>query len=113
MSRDHSGCIRGFHQNSRAWYGCSVKDGDIDRFSIGLYHPEGGTTGEMTVKFMPLLGKVVPRLHCFDDGWSALSTFTDLIERMGAADDQNITPDDFRKMLLECGFTDLTKETQT
>ena len=111
MSRDHTGCIRGFHQNSRAWYGGYVQHGDVDRFSIGMYHPEGGTTGEMTVVFAKWPdGRVVPRLGCFDDGWSALSTFTDLIARMGAVDDKNITPEDFRKMLLEFGFTDLTKE---
>jgi hypothetical protein len=102
--------IRGFHQNSRAWYGGYVKDGAADRFSVGLYHPEGGTVGEMQFVFQALGGRVVPRLKCFDDGWYALSTFADLIARMGQANDKNITPEDFRKMLLECGFTDLTKE---
>lgn len=110
MSRDHTGCIRGFHQNSRAWYRGVLHDESVDKFMFGMYAPGGGTTGEMSVTFAKLAGRVVPRLGCFDDGWSTLATFTDLIARMGAVDDKNITPEDFRKMLLECGFTDLTKE---
>ena len=119
MSRDHSGCIRGFHQHSRAWYALFrrsdngrmiLQEGNVDRFQFGMYDPDGGCAGEMAIVFEELAGKVVPRLKCYDDGWSALASFSDLLTRMAEVDDQNITPDDFRKMLLECGFTDLTKE---
>lgn len=121
MSRDHTGCIRGFHQVSRAWYALFrrnhkhelvLEDGSVDRFNFGMYHRDGGTTGEMQMVFEELVVRVVPRLKCYDDGWSALASFTDLIARMGEVDNDNITPDQFREMLLECGFADLTKERQ-
>lgn len=123
MSRDHTGCIRGFHQYSRAWYSkysqtlgargeVRFSDDIVDHFHFGLYSPDGGTSGEMLMSFEELGSKIAPHLKCYDDGWSALASMMDLIVCMGAVDDENITPDQFREMLLERGFIDLTKEKQ-
>ena len=105
MMRNHTDCIRGFHWSNRAWYKNVVKDKLIN---FGMYHPDGGTSGEMTMVWQELAGREVPRLKCFDDGWSALSLFTDLIQKLGERDDENITQEQFVQILLGCGFTDMT-----
>ena len=105
--KDHSGCIRGFFWTGKAWYAKTAGDKDI---VFGMYSvDEGGTSGEMQVVWHDIGGKEVPRLECFNDAWSALSLFTDLITALGKLDDQNITQQQFVDVLLECGFTDLTK----
>ena len=103
--KDHTNCIRGFHWSTKAWYGKTVFDRSI---SFGMYQPGDGTSGEMTMVWYDLGGKIVPKLECFDDGWNALSLFTDLIKKMGEHDDENITEEQFVSILLECGFTDMT-----
>lgn len=106
----HTGCKRGFTQLSKAWYGdANLKNSEmIDRFSIGFYHPEGGTTGEFLISYEELGGKIIPRLQAFDDGWDALFNFSDLIEAMSKIDDKNISPDDFNKLLVSLGIEDMT-----
>lgn len=48
--KDHEGCIRGYHRSSKAWY---AKANYKDRVSIsfGMYHPDGGTSGEMQIEW--------------------------------------------------------------
>ena len=100
--------FRGFHWLNKAWYAEAnkLKNGNI---TFGIYSTEGGTTGEMTMEWIDLSGKSVPRLQCFDDSWKALASFTNLIDALGLVDDKNITEEEFVKILLGCGFTDLTK----
>ena len=116
--KKHEGCERGFHQASKSWYG-KIALGEfknkevLDTFSIGFYAPDGGTTGEFVVEWTELTaGQWVPQLQAFDDGWDALFNFQDMLKLMADADDKNISPDDFRKLLLSCGIVDLTKEKQ-
>lgn len=106
----HTGCKRGFTQLAKAWYGeANLRNSkSIDRFSIGFYHPEGGTTGEFIIAYEELGGKIIPRLLAFDDGWDALFNFSDLIEAMAKVDDQNIPPDVFNKLLVSLGIEDMT-----
>ena len=108
--KDHEGCIRGFILLSEAWYAhANLRGSDvIDEVSFGHYALEGGTTGEMSVRWSELGGKKVPKLECFDDGWHSLSTFTDLIAEMGNIDNENITPKDFCSLLTRLGFADMT-----
>jgi hypothetical protein len=103
--KDHTGCIRGFHWFNRAWYAPSLTDESI---SFGMYEPNCGTSGEMMMVWHKLSGGKVPRLECFDDGWNALSLFTDLIQKLGEHDDKNISQEQFVKILLDCGFADMT-----
>lgn len=107
---NHEGCIRGYHRSSKAWYAKSVNKDNIE-VGFGMYHPDGGTSGEMTMEWVELSGRLCARLKCFEDGWSALSLFTDLIQKMGEVDSELIQEEDFCKMLNCCGFTDLTAYT--
>ena len=98
---------RGFHWYRKAWYSQPNEDRKID---FGIY-PDGGdqgTTGEMTMHWHDLGGKLYPRLECFDDAWITLHSFYDLIKDLAAADNQNITEEQFVEILIRRGFRDLT-----
>jgi hypothetical protein len=73
-----------------------------------MYSPDGGTSGEMSVRWEKLDGQLVPYLHCYDDAWSALSMFKDVIDAMAEHDSENITPAQFCQLLDGCGFVDAT-----
>lgn len=114
MKKNHKGMIKGFTQLSRAWYGpvnlkCLNK---IDEITFGFYSLEGGTTGEMSMDWVKLEGKIVPELSVFSDAWSALAHFHDLIDLLGEHDDEDPTPEQFCKYLLACGFQDRTETVQ-
>lgn len=109
----HEGCVRGFTQLSRAWYG-NIQHHTIgvsDQIMVGFYHPNGGTSGEFSITWESLMGDYVPKLCAYDDSWNVLSLFSDLIERMSEVDNQNISPDEFVKILISLGIEDRTEET--
>ena len=106
MKRNHENCIRGYHRSSKAWYSHVVENIDV---TFGMYdEDEGGTTGEMIMEWKELDGKLTAQLKCFEDSWSALSLFPDLIQKLGEADSDEIQEEDFVKILDGCGFKDLT-----
>jgi len=106
--KDHKGCIRAFHWSSKAYYAGSIpKEGPEIYF--GMYSEEGGTSGEMSMIWTNISGDTLtPQLRVFCDGWSALSLFTDVIEKLGEHDDEDISEEKFIEILKECGFKDLT-----
>ena len=108
--KNHDGCKRGFFQLSKAWYGESnLKTTDnVDEITIGFYHPDGGTSGEFQISWKKLCGNIVPQLEVWDDGWSALSNFCDMIELMATLDGENIAPDLFAEHLRNLGIEDMT-----
>jgi hypothetical protein len=113
ISKKYEGDIKGFTQLSRAWYGeANLKNTKEvkDVITFGFYSPDGGTSGEMTVKWIWLSNRFVPELKIFSDAWSALSQFHDLIDVLGEHDDEDPTPEEFCKYLLSCGFIDRTQE---
>jgi hypothetical protein len=114
MSNKHEGCIRGFHQYSKSWYNKDKEDKVIEEISFGMMHPDGGTTGEMYMRWYLIDENLPPaaKLESFQDSWDALSTFGDLIQKMAEFDREHPQPEDFVKLLEECGFKDLT-ETET
>ena len=107
--KDHDGCVRGFHVSHKAHYAqvCGIIDPEI---SFGMYALEGGASGEMTMRWRSFSNEpqLVPRLEAYDDSWSALATFGDLLAKMAEVDDANVTPERFIEILLSCGFRDLT-----
>jgi len=105
--KDHEGCRRAFVWSSKAWYAEAIRD-ERQEIMFGMYHPEGGTSGEMGMQWKELSGRQVPQLQVFDDAWSALALFTDVIEKLGEQDDENITPEQFIEILLSCDFVDDT-----
>jgi hypothetical protein len=107
--KTHTGCKRQFVHGAEAWYaGTSIGSDRVDYVCIGMYHPDGGSTGEFMVTWLKLGDKVVPRLEVFDDAWSALWKFADVLQVMAGLDNESITPNDFCLMLLGQGIEDAT-----
>lgn len=106
----HKDMIRGFYHHNESYYAgvLPVIGGGVDQVMFGYYKPEGGSSGEMSMQWERLGGKVVPQLRCYDDAWDALSRFGDLIRRLADFDEKNISPSEFCNILKECGFQDLT-----
>ena len=110
--KDHNGCIRGYHRNSKAYY----YRPELFRYievTFGMFDPEGGTSGEMTMAWEELNGKQCALLKSFEDSWSALALFTDVVQELGKIDSQLITEVQFCAILDKCGFKDLTKYEQS
>lgn len=103
---------RSFYQSSEAYYyknnALTFPSGTVDEIYFGLSCGGGGTHGEMSMKFIELGGRTVPRLEVFDDGWETLNSFTDLLAEMAGVTDENITPKEFCTILVRCGFEDKT-----
>lgn len=105
---DHKGCIRGYHRSSKAWYAKGNLNENV-HVNFGMYDEGGeGTSGAMMMEWICLSNALYARLECFEDSWSSLSLFTDLIQKMGEVDSAAIQEEQFCKMLDECGFKDLT-----
>lgn len=108
MPNDQNPARRGFSRHSAAWYAESVplRDGVEEQVTFGLYGQQGGTDGEMQMRWIRMGAKLHPRLESFSDSWRVLGTFADVVAWM--ADHDHPTPDDFCQALLEMGFLDLT-----
>ncbi len=104
--------FRAFTHLSRSWYGetCLAGQKYLDEVMFGMYDEDGGTTGEMSVKWYDLGRKRTPRLECFDDSWEILSGMKDVLDEMAKVDSEDIAPEKFCKILLSCGFKDMTEE---
>lgn len=85
------------------------RDGVKDSISIGLYSSGGGASGEFRIEWIELGDKLVPRLAAFDDAWSALQHFVDLLTAMAKLDDKNTTPQKFCEVLKSLGIQDRTE----
>ena len=109
--KDHSECTRGFTHLSKAWYGAAnLTSSDVrDRITMGFYHPQGGTTGEFTISWVLLSGKYTPKLTAYDDSWSALHEFRDVIARLAEIDGEDASPDDVAALLEQCGIVNMTQ----
>jgi hypothetical protein len=90
----------------RAYYDLrKYKTSDTDwEISFGLHSPGGGTIGEIIMHWVHLGDRMVPQLQAFDDSWRILSCFSDLMAILAKHDSDNITPDDFIKILKENNF---------
>jgi len=107
----HEGCKRGYIRSDRAWYSGStwkVRD-DGEEIMFGMYAEEGGTSGEMAMRWRYVGGEWIPRLEAYNGSWDALFSFADLLESMAKADDFYLTPDQFAALLEAHGFEDITK----
>lgn len=104
--KDHEGDIRRCYWTNKHWPHARNKTPEV---MFGLYCPEGGTSGEMAFRWRDLGGvRMHPQLCVFDDGWSALATFTDLIQVLADHDNTDPTPEEIIAILVSCGFTDMT-----
>ena len=107
---------RKIYHLSRSWYGeaCLKKYNYVDEVTFGLYDPDGGTTGEMAVKWYDLGADKPPspKFECFDDAWHLLDEFQDVINMFISVANKQIQPKNLCKLLKECGFEDATEEVQ-
>lgn len=112
--QDHTDCKRGFTQLSKAWYGkANLTSDDIqDEIMIGMYHPEGGTTGEFSITWKELAGEFTPVLKSFEDSWSALWIFKDVLEKLAELDSTNPTADQIATLLESLGIENMTQTTR-
>lgn len=112
---DHTGDFKGFYQYSRAWYGklnkLRIRD-CVDDIMFGYYSPEGGTSGEMAMRWYKLENNKLPsaKLEVFEDTFETLNSFKDLIEELAKWENKNIQPDQFCELLKQFGFIDKTEE---
>lgn len=109
----HEGHVRTFAILSQSWYADAsmvaercAPGGDI--VQIGFSNPQGGTSGEFRIKWMPLDGQMVPQLRAYDDSWSALAGFSDVLIKLAELDGTNPTVDQVVAILTSCGVTDVT-----
>jgi hypothetical protein len=116
MKNKHEDCYKGFIQLNKAWYGnVNLKGMDyIDEVSFGFYHPDGGTSGEMSMKWYQFGGDKKPsaKLCVFYDAFDSLYQFKDVIDELRNYDNIPISPEEFCDVLLKCGFVDRTPITQ-
>jgi hypothetical protein len=99
---------RGYHWTSRAWYADACRRPDItDEVTFGLYCTDGGTTGEMTMKWVDLGPYAAAQLCVFNDAWKVLASMTDLIGALGRLG-EHVTAEQFCAVLRNLGFKDLT-----
>jgi hypothetical protein len=101
---------RKFIHTSRAWYAESAlfHETVVDSIYIGLYSSKGDTEGEFSIEWVELTGMLCPKLIAYDDAWSVLYDFKDVLKKMADVDDCNITPDEMRLTLISCGVEDAT-----
>jgi hypothetical protein len=113
MSNKHEGCVRGFSVYSDSWYrkGLGNPDGVLDEIMVGMYHPDGGTTGEFAIRWTMVGHESTPRIEVFNDAWDALQQFNDLLKWMASVDDEHVGPQAFADALRSFGIKDRTERT--
>ena len=111
---DFSDCRKGFYHLSKSWYASSVYheyDEFADEIMIGMYADDGSTAGEFGIRWYeidPQHGHV-PRLEAYGVAWHVSAQLYDLLEVMADQNNEKITPDELRELLLSFGYNDLTK----
>jgi len=107
--RNHEGCIRAYIRSSKAWYSKVI---DREEIMIGMYHPEGGTSGEFKIEWVEIGKSITPILKCYDDAWSALWNFKDFLEELSKIDSENIDEFGVVQILDRLGIKDITEYRQ-
>jgi hypothetical protein len=107
--KNHEGGKREYIRNSKAYYARTLNE--PVSITIGIYYAEGGTSGEFEIEFIEIgnSSKLTARLKVFEDSWSALLLFTDLLEKMAEIDGEEIQEPEFCKLLDSLGIVDATK----
>ena len=95
---------------SHAWYAPSCLPGRefADEVLLGLYDEEGGTAGELAVRWYALGNRMATRLEIFDDAWGLMPQLQDLVDQLAKVGGSTLSPKEFCRMLTFCGFEDAT-----
>lgn len=117
-----SNCSLGFSHRNESWFWTDSaarrlveEPGVVDEFVIGDYSGDGSTRGEFRLSFVDLgvRASCIPRLSMFNDSWHLMleTPIQRLFARLAELGD--VTPDDLKSLLLDLGFSDLTKRNKT
>lgn len=98
----YKGCFRGYYRDSKSVYSLNTI-----QVTFGMYHPQSKRGNEMVMKWVDLEGKYVAKLECFEDAFTMLKLFSDVVEKL--SETNLITEEEFCELLEDCGFEDLTK----
>lgn len=102
--------VKGFYVSHKSWYAPSLPKREAE-IMVGLYHPEGGTSGEFGIRWMEVGKKLTPRLEIFDDAWKMFfANFAELSALATLTEDA--TDDDVIALLLRLGYIDRTEYVQ-
>lgn len=104
----NEGCKRAYIRSSKVHY-AQFSPRETEKVMVGMYHPEGGTSGEFEFEWV---GKGCARLKAFEDSWSALWLFKDLLEKMSEIDSEKIQEPEFCQLLDSLGIIDITEYEQ-
>lgn len=109
LSRIHKGGSRAYIRSSKAYYAKLLNE--PISIMIGIYYPDGGTTGEFEIKFIELLKNhpLSAQLKAFEDSWNVLYLFSDLLEKMSEISGQEIQEPEFCEILDSLGIIDITE----
>lgn len=114
MDEKRSGGTRGFYHLAESWYAGHLQEEPkpgmpLDDVMFGVYHPHGGTYGEMRMEWVALdeFRTATPRLCVFGDAFKILPTFADVWAELVTS--PNPTPEQFCDLLKRLGFEDLTQ----
>lgn len=78
--------------------------------TFGFFDIEnGGTAGEIDMRWYMLDGKSTPRLECWHDAFAALHLMKHVIYLIGRLDDTHLTVEEFIEILNVNGFKNITK----
>lgn len=105
---------RSFIATHEAWYAKHnprSTRGEVAEVMFGLYPEDGGTSGEMALRWYPLTPNAPPnpRLEVFDDAWAVLATMPDVLAWLAEHDSKDPSPADFMDALRSMGFRDHTQ----
>jgi hypothetical protein len=109
----HKGDERRFSIMSQSWYADSNMDptrraAGEDEIMLGFYSPDGGTSGEFAIRWEILNGAPIARLKAYEDSWSALANFGDVLQKLAELDSTNPSVETVAQVLKNCGIVDAT-----
>ena len=110
-NRNHNETKRGFYITNESWYFSPSLLNPDENFEIliGMFDEDGSATGEFKVVWVDISGKSTPKLEAFNDSWSALLEFPDVLQFMKDVDSERVSPREFALKLVSFGVSDLTK----
>lgn len=92
-----------FYQHSRQRYANQKLEGRSDELMIGVYHEEGGTSGEFSIECVNQHDNPL-RLCMFDDSWKLFPYISELLDLLTRS--EAIKMDDLVLKMIEIGIID-------
>ena len=109
--RKHDGDVRQYRILSESWYAdANMRNAEYtEEILFGMYCPEGGTSGEFSIRWIPLGGESSPVLTAFGDAWSAMAQFPELLQQMVEWDSRKVSPAMVKEWLKTTTIEDATE----